>query len=209
MINTNSFNLYLIRHAQSIINVDPNIIGQNADCELSSHGKCQAILLKERLNDINFNYIYSSTYRRAVETAYLSIVGLTNKKLILVPELREYSAGSWTGGDRSAILTDLTKLKMGYLNYSFCPPDGESLNEVERRASTWLEQTLLYNNIENKNIVMFSHGNTIRTILHYIMGFERNFSWRIDIANTSVTKLSFDKEGWKLHYLNNYSHLHV
>jgi broad specificity phosphatase PhoE len=107
---------------------------------------------------------------------------------------------------------------MGYLNMGFLPPHGESTNMVERRVSEWLEKDILYfeyrgQNInkaldkEHLDIVCFSHGMTIKCLLHYVMGFDKSFLWKIEIDNTSVTKLSFGKQGWKLNYINDTSHL--
>jgi broad specificity phosphatase PhoE len=102
---------------------------------------------------------------------------------------------------------------------SFQPPNGEALIQVERRASKWLEDNILFNDdmldeifAANQvgitpNIAIFSHGMTIKCLLHYVMGFDKNFTWRISILNTSVTKLHFDQNGWAVDFINNTSHL--
>jgi broad specificity phosphatase PhoE len=41
----------------------------------------------------------------------------------------------------------------------------------------------------------------------YIMGFDKSFTWKISIDNTSVTKLYFNEAGWGLDYINNTAHL--
>ena len=221
MIEGIEFSLSLIRHGQSEVNVCPNIIGQGPDVKLTEYGKYQAYLLGKRFERENviFNYVYSSTYLRALDTAKISTEYFHNE-IITVDELREYDPGDWKGNNRSETLTNEVKLRMGYLNMSFLPPHGESQNMVERRSADWLEKTILYNDsfyeLCNKrknegsiplNIAIFSHGMTIRSLLHYVAGFDRSFLWKIDINNTSISKLSFSKHGWRLHNINDCAHL--
>lgn len=215
MLSDTNINLYIVRHGQSITNTTPNIVGQLPIDPLSDLGKNQSRLLRARFikQNLEFDEAYSSPYIRAINTAEISLDGVKSSFKI-ANELREYSAGDWIGSNRSDLLTEDLKIKMGLLGQSFLPPNGESLNQVERRASKWLEDNILYNPelIERSknnplNIVLFSHGMTIKCLLQYIMGFDRTFTWKIEINNTSVTKVSFSKEGWRLHYINNYSHL--
>lgn len=221
MLNSFEFNLYLIRHGESEVNIQPDRMGQTSEINLTPNGRRQAHLLHEHMfydidgnNKYCYDLAYSSPYVRALDTAI--IVTGTNY-ITLVPELREYDAGDWTNGSRSELVTDEVKMKMGYLNMAFKPPNGESQNMVERRASEWLEKEILYNPDKHKlfkkhnrplEILVFSHGMTIKSILHFIMGFDKSFLWKIEIENTSITKLSFGKVGWRLHYINNCSHLY-
>lgn len=218
MINLPNFSLYLIRHAESEVNVQPDLMGQSADIKLTSNGKYQAKLLNNRVECGEFgkiDFIYSSPYKRTVDTAKIAC---PKRQIIFADELREYDAGDWTASKRSETITDEVRLNMGYLNMGFLPPHGESQNMVERRASEWLERTILYFDYRGQNInqalskdhldiVAFSHGMTIKSLLHYVMGFDKSFLWKIEIDNTSVTKLTFGRTGWRLNYVNDTSHL--
>lgn len=226
MLYDMNFNLYLIRHGESEVNIKPDEMGQTADVKLTKNGKNQAKLLGQYFNkkEIAFDKIFSSPYERAMRTAKIVTKNINNdncfSSIEYAPELREYDAGNWTGASRKATMTPEVLNKMNILNQTFLPPNGESMNQVERRASKWLEDSILYNedmwelcdfhhkiNDRKVNIFAFSHGMTIKTLLHYIMGFDRNFTWKISILNTSVTKLHFGKNGWALDYINNTSHL--
>lgn len=217
MLNNMNFSLNLIRHGESEGNVNPDMMGQAGDTPLTKKGQWQAIQLQERLYKDNKNYnferVYCSTYLRAEHTAKLALGD--KHPISYYRELREYEAGDWSNCSRKEKITEDVKKQMSAQNMSFQPPNGESLTQVERRASKWLEDTILYNKEiidmckggNNINILCFSHGMTIKTLLHYIMGFDKNFTWKINIDNTSVTKLTFGKDGWFLNYLNDYSHL--
>jgi broad specificity phosphatase PhoE len=226
MLDFNQFKLLLVRHGQSEINATPDMMGQTADSKLTDLGKQQAQRLKFRLEKqfFTFDHIYSSDYVRAMDTAKIvfpSDQGSTMiDSIITTPALREYSAGDWTGANRKQIMTPQVIMKMGYMHNAFLPPNGESMHQVERRASQWLEETILYNtdiqseakyrfqkNIKPMNIIVFSHGMTIKCILHYIMGFDQNFTWRLTLENTSITQLAFGEQGWRLISINDHAHL--
>jgi len=221
MIDYNEFYLYLIRHGQSAVNILPDRVGQKGNVPLTERGREQAQLLGERLaykDKVSFDYVYSSDYTRAHDTC--KIATGNNQPLTLVPALREYSAGDWTDGSRSAAYTVPTLLRMATMTNAFLPPNGESLHMVERRASQWLEDTILYNKqiseyASNRkatgapplNIFAFSHGMTIKCLLHYIMGFDQSFTWKLTLENTSISKLYFGQEGWRLITINDHAHL--
>ncbi len=221
MLTYNKFYLTLIRHAESLTNTNPDILGQTDNVSLSLRGFKQAELLGKRLTKEAgiIDYVYSSPYLRAKDTANISLMEVSHPPLQLVYDLREYSAGDWTGESRK-IITPEIKMRMGNMMNGFLPPNGESIHQVERRASKWLEDNILYNeniikdacalrdrNESPLNIYCFSHGMTIKALLHYIMGFDQSFTWYIDLENTSITKLFFGENGWRLLGINDHSHL--
>lgn len=217
MLEVNYFNLYMIRHGETKVNADADQLGQLGEEPLSELGYKQAGKLWHRLQNENFIFdkIYSSDYRRALDTAEIAtakpfdpVTGVQKTDITKVVSLREYSAGDWTGSKRADTLTFETLFKMNLHNMQFQPPNGESLNQVSRRASQWLEDEVLYNHsLYGKKIAVFSHGMTIKCLLQHIMGFDRGFTWRISIDNTSITHLSFGDKGWMLHSVNDTSHL--
>jgi broad specificity phosphatase PhoE len=216
MLEVNYFNLYLIRHGETNVNAGGEQLGQLGEEPLSELGYKQAGKLYHRLQNekLTFDKVYASDYRRAFDTAEIATAKpfdpISNSKIDItkVEALREYSAGDWTGSKRSETLTPDILFKMNLHNMQFMPPNGESLNQVSHRVSRWLEDEILYNHdLYGKNIGVFSHGMTIKCLLHHIMGFDKGFTWRISIDNTSITHLSFGDRGWMLHSLNDTSHL--
>jgi len=223
MIQDNEFILSLIRHGESEVNATPDIMGQTAYVKLTEKGKEQARLLNQRFlkRGERFDFVYSSSYDRALETAKLACANI-NQDIVVVPDIREYDAGDWTGASRSATITAAVKAKMNYMNQAFLPPNGESFTMVERRASAWVENEILYNpkmielanyrkanELPMLNIGCFSHGMTIKCLLQYVTGFDRGFTWKVQIDNTSVTRLYFGPEGWRLLNVNDCFHLEV
>jgi broad specificity phosphatase PhoE len=221
MLDYNEFYLYLIRHGQTPTNFDGNVVGQTGDSPLTEKGRMQAQLLGERLaykDQVSFDKVYASDYIRAHDTA--KIATGNNQPITLAPELREYSAGDWTGSQRNETYNVPALLRMAAMTNAFLPPNGESLHMVERRASKWLEENVLYNksvqeeasrrhaqNLSPQNIFVFSHGMTIKCLLHYIMGFDQSFTWKLTIDNTAISQLHFGMKGWRVLTINDHAHL--
>ena len=221
MQDFNEFYLTLVRHGQSETNADPDRMGQLATVPLTQLGREQAKKLNLRFTreEQYFDYIYASPYTRAHDTAMIAVGEPHDKRIVLAHDLREYSAGDWTNASRKATITAPVKMTMGYLDHAFLPPNGESLHQVERRASNWLEDNILYNpemfaktkefHPEGRinNIVIFSHGMTIKCLLHYVMGFDKHLTWKVTIDNTAISKLYFGKDGWRILSINDSAHL--
>lgn len=220
MLEYNEFNLYLIRHGQSATNINPDLVGQLETSPLTDKGREQAGLLGKRFEKKNtkFDLVFSSHCDRALDTATIA-VGEKNK-IEVVKDLREYSAGDWTHASRKEVHNQPTLLRMAAMTNAFLPPNGESMHQVERRASLWLEDNILYNKDiiaqatarkvagdKPLKIALFSHGMTIKCLLHYIMGFDQSFTWKLTLENTSITKLHFGLTGWRLLKVNDYAHL--
>lgn len=220
MMHHNEFYLYLIRHGQSEVNIQPDMVGQHPDTRLTNKGKEQASMLGSRLfkEGKKFEHVFSSDYIRALDTAMIATGPEQN--IILAPGVREYSAGDWDGASRKELHTTQLRLRMAALTNAFRPPNGESMHMVERRASQWLEETILYNEgfinetvarqelgLKPMEIAVFSHGMTIKCLLHYIMGFDQSFTWKLTLENTSISKLHFGMEGWRLLTINDHAHL--
>jgi broad specificity phosphatase PhoE len=221
MLENIEFNLSLIRHGESAINAVPDLLGQESDTPLTKKGEAQALLLRKKFekDKVRFDRIYSSSYTRALNTAKIAV---PDRDIFITDELREYSAGDWTGGSRAATITPEIKSTMNILDHAFLPPNGESLHQVQRRASKWLEENILYNKdfvlfthnkkVLNKpilNLACFTHGMTIKCLLHYVMGFDKSFTWKVTIDNTSVSQLRFNKDGWRLLSINDCSHFYL
>lgn len=228
MLEHNEFYLYLIRHGQSEINAQPDMVGQKSDSRLTEKGKNQAKLLGQRLakEGKKLDIVWSSPYVRAHDTCQIAMAEVPDSlkpSIQLDTNLREYSAGDWTHAKRHEVHNVPTLLRMAAMTSGFCPPNGESMHMVERRATTWLEDNVLYNKQvmemahkrtaprgqDTLNICAFSHGMTIKCLLHYVMGFDQSFLWKLTLENTSISKLYFNssKEGWRLLTINDHAHL--
>ncbi|MDF1496782.1 MAG: histidine phosphatase family protein [Patescibacteria group bacterium] len=209
MIHPNTeIHLYLIRHGQSLMNLNPDLVGgRSKDTLLSQQGEDQATSLFKhfRKSGIRFDCVYCSPLDRAKMTANIALG--QEIPLIIDDRLMEYSAGEWEGKDRNEVQTPDILRQMSEMGIDFCPPGGESQRQVIMRVSSWLHEAILDNQeiIESgksASIAVFSHGLTIKCLLNYIMNFDDHLIWRIVIDNCSVSLFVFNARGWWPKYMN-------
>ncbi len=115
--------------------------------ELSEKGKKQAIELGSMVVDQEFDVIFCSDLKRAVDSAKF---GFGEKYEIKEDSrLRECNYGNWNGVPASQFKDNLEK----YIDEPF--PDGESYKDVEKRMADFLE--FLKKNYNGKNVAIVAH----------------------------------------------------
>jgi len=206
--------LYLFRHAESESNKNPHLIGGRSDeTPLSPLGELQASWLGERLRDkgVDFDQIYSSTAARAKKTAAVVCkqIGYPLENIIYSERLLELDQGEWQGQPRTKIYTLQTLARIDKDNWNFTPPKGESQRQVEERIYSWIEESLLanYGRAEQTTVGAFTHGMAIKCVLRKILSSAPAMTHKIELENTSITRLKYDEKGWHLSRLNDASHL--
>ena len=149
--------IWFVRHAQSEYNKKHLFTGWH-DPNLTDKGIEAALNLREELSSINFTHIFCSPLKRASQTAQRII---DKDNVIYDDRLKERSYGDWAGLNKTEI-----KEKVGedlFLSarrgWSTKPPNGESLEDVSKRVKGFLDSLP-----DVGNILVVSHGNTIRAI---------------------------------------------
>lgn len=197
--------IYLIRHGESEWNILRKIQGHK-DISLTDKGIKQANLIANRLVHEDIDIIYSSDLKRAYDTA--KIIG---NKIGLEPnqrkELREINFGAWEGLSNDIIGSEYKeeiylwrkepeKLKI---------EGGETLKEVQIRALRELENII--NTNQDKNILIVSHGVTLKTMILGILDMDLFYFKNLTINNASLTIIEFREYNKVLKVLNDTSHL--
>ena len=209
--------IYFIRHGESESNATPGLAsGVNYDAPLTKLGHQQAKLLGERFKNekMSFDKVFSSTLTRAVQTTENMFAGMGNEgnSFQKVPEIIEQQIPGWRGVPTEEAYTNDTMTYIMEKGNDFVGPDGESIREVQKRATNWLEDELIYNRdlcIEPQSlkVAIISHESTLRSIFHYIMGFDQRLTYKIGVDNTSISRFIFNSKGWSVVCLNDSSHL--
>jgi 2,3-bisphosphoglycerate-dependent phosphoglycerate mutase len=192
--------LWLIRHGETDWNVDGRIQGF-ADQPLNDKGRRQAGLLAGRLRDTGFDAVYASDLERARVTAEM---GLPGADVRLDPRLRELSYGifegkSWTTLDarEAAAARHWSEDRFGRRI-----PGGESYGDLMERVAAF------HADLPTRGrVAAFSHGGTIRSALYGILGRPTPGAWRVEIDNTSITRLRFDGRGPTVVTINDHAHV--
>lgn len=195
--------IYLVRHSKAIkdsfLTFENNLNDQekNEKIPLSVEGEKIASQLSSTLFNANINYLWSSTYERAISTAKY-IAQLNNININVTNLFNERKLG-----DTKGIKDDfwLTQLK----DQNASTPHGESQKEVRTRMLKGLQNVL--NNMEdNTQTVIVTHATAMTFLLMNwcqlldatLEGKKRWLTFNgIDVINDSfktpeVFKLEFD-----------------
>jgi broad specificity phosphatase PhoE len=195
----------LIRHGESEWNRTHRYTGQQ-DSPLSRRGREQAKRVAERLQREPLSVIYASRLRRAAETAQFSAEA-KSLRVIYESAFAEINHGTWEGlttGEVAARFPNELALWRDEPDVVVMP-DGESLEDVRRRAIPVFQQ--IVQRSRDETIAIFSHDAVQRVILLDSLGipFRRFWEWRIE--NASVTVLEYDGATFQLALLNDTDHL--
>lgn len=205
--------IYFVRHGLSEGN--ESNIHQDQNTPLSSDGIKQAEALSKRLENIQFDLIYSSDSLRAKKTAeIINKEGKTN--IEYWSDLVEIKMPSEIRG-KSVDDPDVVKIKelihKNYYKGNFKYSDEETFGELNERAKRVLKH--LEEKHEGQTILIVSHSTAIKAIVGRIIFGDklspdillsmRSHMWA---NNTGVTVCEkSEKWGWQLNTWNDMTHL--
>jgi len=115
---------------------------------LSKPGREQCIELKTLIKNIEFDVVFSSDLKRAIDSAQLTF-GNRHIPIIEDERLRECDYGDLNGADSKKVKS----MAMSCIDNPF--PNGESHKDVEKRVRNLLED--IHMKYQNKNIAVVSH----------------------------------------------------
>lgn len=197
--------LYLIRHAESIANMQGIYQGQTYNTGLSPLGKKQAEALKDQLRQKNIEAIYSSPSRRCLETVKpLSITrGL---KIYQDKNLLEINHGDWEGKTKEYIKKLFPRqLKCWKVKPTEVQmPNGENIFEVKKRIEKILDE--LKENYREKTLLVCTHDAVIRTFLAPLLNLPLDDIFKINLATAAITTAVWTSP-WSIVELNDKGHL--
>ena len=201
--------IYFVRHGQTIWNVEKRFQGLS-DSPLTELGITQAKLLGEKLKNIKFNKFYSTSLKRAYDTANY-IKGNRKQKVEIFDDFVEISMGDMEGikqEDFKKLYPEQVKnFFFNQLEYDPSSFGGESFLEVRERVIRGLNKFIELNK-NYERVLVVSHGATLKTLLHYISG--KDISTLSDEAipkNTSYTIVKYENGKFEIIDFSNISHL--
>ena len=154
--------LYIIRHGQTEWNIQKRLQGWN-NSNLTKKGMQDAENLAARLENVDFDYIYSSPQKRALETANI-IKENRDIDIIELEALKEIGFGQWEGMQMKDIHYKYKDEFDTYLNRPHLYKAGlgaESFEDIFKRVGDVLEKILKRN---AENVLIVSHGVTIKVL---------------------------------------------
>jgi len=167
--------IYLVRHASAE--------GQPIDAPLTEQGRKQALALVEFFKQKEIDLIFSSPFKRAIDTIKL----LSDSKKIKIIEdsrlgervLSTVSFEDWRD-----------KLKQSFDDFDLVFEGGESHTAGMERAKSLLEDILCS---KDENILLVSHGNMTTLLMRY---FNESFGYDclMEMTNPDVFELVVSDE---------------
>jgi broad specificity phosphatase PhoE len=193
--------LFLIRHGTTKWNKERRYCGYK-DVALSNEGKAQARKLEKSLKDINFDRIYCSDRKRALQTCRIIF---NRARITKVKGLREIHFGVLEGLHHKEIMAKYAFAYKKWLKDPFKHniPRAEPLPIFQRRVQASLKKLALLN--PGKNIAVVCHGGVIGVFVSSILR-AKNF-WGHVPAATSVTVVEYKKGKPRIKQFNDIAHL--
>tara|TARA_B100000575_G_scaffold172467_1_gene138166 strand:- start:2466 stop:3095 length:630 start_codon:yes stop_codon:yes gene_type:complete len=205
--------LVLLRHGQSQWNLENRFTGLE-DVPLTEEGikeaKNAGFLIKK--NNIKFDKVFSSNLKRANKTAEITLKHAKLDYLFINNELifeRSSNLNERDYGDLVGLNKKETAEKFGKKqvhiwrrSYDIPPPNGESLKNVVERVSPFFSEKIEPLILNNKNILIAAHGNSLRAIMITIGLYKPEEISEIEIPTGKPLCLNFKKGN-----LDNYEYL--
>ena len=213
--------LILIRHGQSTWNLEKRFTGW-VDVDLTDKGRLEAKkaggLIKDQ--NIKIKYYYSSLQLRAINTLKLVQISLNDRQnFTRAWQLNERHYGELTGLNKVEMGKKLGEEKVYQFRRSwdlkpdpldklspFHPlnidaykdvpieniPDTESLKDTFVRVTNYYE-TVIANNLNNGNVLMSAHGNSIRALCKYLFKLDEIKISNLEIPTGNPLLMEIDK----------------
>jgi alpha-ribazole phosphatase len=197
--------LLLVRHGDTKLDNATRFWGQT-DVELSAGGLRQAEQLRDRLATYKIDIIYASKLSRARVTAEI-IASRHSLNITTRTELTEIDFGLVEGLTYDEINRLHPELAEVLNKWNPRPrfPDGESLDDLDRRVQKFLRQ--LKNHQTEETVLIVAHAGTLRLMICDLLGLGLEH-WRhmqVDLASLSIVETY--PQGAILRLLNDVSHL--
>tara|TARA_A100001011_G_scaffold348799_1_gene386907 strand:- start:1414 stop:2076 length:663 start_codon:yes stop_codon:yes gene_type:complete len=190
-------NLFLIRHGQSIYNLENRFTGWK-DVELTQLGISQATEAGEILSSISFDLCYTSNLKRAQNTLNLMLAKMSqNPKIIKDEALNERDYGDLIGQNKleAAKKFGPEQVQIWRRSFDVPPPGGESLKMTAERTLPYFNQVIKPQVNAGKNILISAHGNSIRAIVMEIFNLNPEQILKTEIGWCEPWIISFDNHG--------------
>ncbi len=194
--------ILLIRHGETNANL-LGVLHKPDDPEgLNENGQKQALAIGETCRRADVRVIYTSSEKRAVQTA--EVIGvLLGLKPIIVNDFRERNFGAWSNRPWSEIQLILGKME-SKKRYTSKPPGGESWRNAELRLMQALGRIV---HSQNSNIAIITHMGAIRIMMPILKGEHKEMSYKYDFANGSITTFLYANGKFRALSENDTSHL--
>lgn len=207
--------LYFLRHGRTKWN-EQGLLQGSCDSPLTAAGIASAKAAAQVLQKIPFVAGYSSTQPRAINTLKY-LIDQRQIPLFQHPGICEQYFGSWEGQpirDLTA-LAEFKQMMEQPEHYQAKSNGGETYQQLLARSLAAIDDIIQPYN--NGNIIIVSHGHTLRLLIHVLAGgywkHHRRDDKSVRLLNASISQVSYQQTNratpgvFQLVQLNNNQHL--
>lgn len=172
----------LVRHGQTEWSLSGQHTGRT-DIPLTDVGRQQAELLGASLEHWRFARVMTSPMSRATETARLAGYGDVAEHC---DDLREWDYGRYEGMTTPDIRVD----DPGWTVWSHAVPEGETAEEVGRRADRVIEAA----RSAGGDVALFGHGHMLRVLGARWCGLAATDGRRLALDTSAICVLGYERD---------------
>lgn len=171
--------LYLIRHGETDWNTVKRLQGAT-DIPLNENGEALARATSEGMKDIKIDLIFSSPLKRAYRTAEI-VRGKREIPIVVEERVREICFGDYEGlvskSEGYSIPDPDFKFFFTKTDCYKTPPNGEPISSLLERTKDFLEELKEREDLQDKTILVSSHGAAVRALLSNIEKCDIAYFW--------------------------------
>ena len=187
--------LLILRHGRTVAKASGLLQGR-VDNPLDAVGRQQAQEISLALGTVDI--VVSSPLQRARETA--EPLGLP---LRLDERWIELDYGEWDELPITEVTAD--QWTQWRSDSTFAPPGGESLAELDQRVAEACNDLLA--EAAELNVAVFTHVAPIKSAMAWALGVEEQISWRLQVGQSQISRISVREGRPLLTSFNETSHL--
>lgn len=191
--------MYIIRHGQTPWNARKCLQGRS-DVDLNENGIYLAELTGKALRDVTFDMAFTSPLIRAKHTAQCILAG-REVPIIEDERLIEISFGIYEG---CCYAEENRQVPPQWIeNFFHAPqdyvaaPGGESLDDVEKRTRDFMEDICSRKELQDKTILVSTHGCALRGLLNSIRESNREDYWHGGVSKNCAVSIVTCNRGEK------------
>src|SRR5947209_11097670 len=189
---------HLLRHGEHGL-LGRVLAGRMPGVGLTERGRAEIAAVGERLAGDNIAALYASPLDRTRESAEI----LSDRLSLPIQsreDLIELDYGEWTGATFDAIRADPRWQLWSSIRSIARIPGGETMREVQRRATEALLE--LHARHPDETIAVVSHGDVIRAVLVFALGMPLDFYHRIEVSQGSINTLRIEPNAIRVVAIN-------
>ena len=194
----NNGTLLIARHHESEWNRKGEWTG-NRNIHLTDHGHIMSREMGLQIKEFHIDQAVCSTQHRSHETLLdmLSAMGQEGVPILRSGAINERDYGDYTGKNKLAMKELIGEVEYNRLHreWDYPIPHGESLKMVYERSVPFYRETVLPMLLEGKNVLMVSHGNTIRSLMKYIESISDEQIKDVEMLFGTIVIYDVDQEG--------------